>query len=276
MSEAVNLGGHPRGVFATLRTDNWRALPLATVAGLTLFIVYSTWAAFQGEHYFHEPYLSPFYSPVLFTKLDAPGAAPLHHAWLGEWPSAVWPSFVPASPALLILIFPGLFRFTCYYYRKAYYRSFAGTPPACAVTPLPRKDYRGETMLLVFQNLHRYALYIALVYIVILYYDAFVSFWRHGQFGVGVGTIVLLINATLLACYTCGCHSLRHLIGGGLDRFACNSTCAARHAAWKKVSWLNQYHQEFAWCSLFWVGFSDLYVRLVSMGIWTDFNTWGN
>jgi len=27
----------------------------------------------------------------------------------------------------------------------------------------------------------------------------------------------------------------------------------------------------FAWCSLFVVGFSDLYVRLCSMGVWTDF-----
>jgi hypothetical protein len=27
----------------------------------------------------------------------------------------------------------------------------------------------------------------------------------------------------------------------------------------------------FAWLSLFWVGFSDLYVRLCSMGVWHDF-----
>jgi hypothetical protein len=26
----------------------------------------------------------------------------------------------------------------------------------------------------------------------------------------------------------------------------------------------------WAWCSLFTVGFSDLYVRLCSMGVWTD------
>jgi hypothetical protein len=25
-----------------------------------------------------------------------------------------------------------------------------------------------------------------------------------------------------------------------------------------------------AWLSLFWVGFSDLYIRLCSMGVWTD------
>jgi hypothetical protein len=26
----------------------------------------------------------------------------------------------------------------------------------------------------------------------------------------------------------------------------------------------------FAWFSLFWVGFADVYVRLVAMGIWVD------
>ena len=37
------------------------------------------------------------------------------------------------SPAILILIFPLGFRFTCYYYRRSYYRSFWWSPPACAV-----------------------------------------------------------------------------------------------------------------------------------------------
>jgi hypothetical protein len=40
------------------------------------------------------------------------------------------------------------------------------------------------------------------------------------------------------------------------------------------VSWLNARHQLFAWTSLFWVGFTDLYVRLVSMGVITDLNSW--
>jgi hypothetical protein len=31
----------------------------------------------------------------------------------------------------------------------------------------------------------------------------------------------------------------------------------------------------FAWVSLFWVAFTDVYVRLVSMGILRDLNTWG-
>ena len=47
-----------------------------------------------------------------------------------------------------------------------------------------------------------------------------------------------------------------------------------RYQAWKKSTWLNERHMRFAWMSLFWVGFTDVYVRLVSMGVITDFNTW--
>ena len=274
MAHTVRLGGHPHGIGATSRSDRWWVSPVLVVCGLGLFVIYATWAALQGSHYWYGSYLSPFYSPVLFSDPTVAGSAPVGHAWFGAWPEW-WPTFLPASPAILILIFPGLFRFTCYYYRKAYYRAFAWTPPACAVEGLQRSDYRGETGLLIFQNLHRYALYPALVYIVILYYDAFIAFFRGGEFGIGVGSVVLLINATLLACYTFGCHSFRHLIGGRLDCYSCSLATRTRYGAWKRASFLNGRHMLFAWMSLFWVGFSDLYVRMVSMGIWTDFNTWG-
>jgi len=274
MAEAAIVGGHRAGFAATLRSDRWWVGPLLTALGLGGFAVYATWAALQGSYYYAEPYVSPFYSPLLFIDPTAPGSAPLSHAWLGGWPSW-WPSALPASPAFLILIFPGAFRATCYYYRKAYYRSFFGTPPACAVGPVPRRGYRGETGLLAFQNLHRYALYFAIAFIFILYYDAFQAFFRDGEFGVGVGSIVLLINPTLLAGYTFGCHSWRHLVGGGLDCFSCDRASGFRHALWERVSWLNGRHMEWAWTSLFWVGFSDLYVRLVSMGILRDLSTWG-
>ena len=72
---------------------------------------------------------------------------------------------------MFILWMPGGFRLTCYYYRKAYYRAFFLDPPACAVGE-PRDQYKGETQLLLFQNIHRYFLYVALVFIVILGYDA--------------------------------------------------------------------------------------------------------
>lgn len=267
-------GGHDKGFAKTHRKDRWWIAPLLTAAGFLGFILYSTWAALQGSHYWWGSYLSPFYSPLLFIDPTVPGSAPLEHAWLGAWPTW-WPAFVPASPAFLILAFPGAFRFTCYYYRKAYYRSFAGTPPGCAVGPVPQKNYKGETFLLLFQNLHRYALYFALIFIGILYYDAVIAFFYNGKFGVGVGSVVLLLNATFLACYTLGCHSFRHLVGGRLDCFSCSAITEDRHKIWKGVSRLNQHHMFFAWVSLFWVGFSDMYVRVVSMGVIKDWNTWG-
>ena len=38
------------------------------------------------------------------------------------------------------------------------------------------------------------------------------------------------------------------------------------------MSCLNRRHMLIAWLSLVWVSFSDLYVRLCSMGVWTDFS----
>lgn len=268
------VGGHPEGIGATARSDRWWLGPAVTVAVFSAFIIYSTWAAFQANHYYSAPYLSPFYSPPIYADTAAPGAVPLEHAWLGTFPSW-WPPFLPKSPAFLILVFPGLFRFTCYYYRKAYYRSFTGSPPGCAVVPTAKgsRKYQGETRLLLFQNLHRFALYPALVFIVILYYDAFQAFFKDGRFGIGVGTLVLLANATLLAAYTFGCHSFRHLVGGRHDCMSCGKP-TLRFGIWKRASWLNARHMRFAWSSLLWVGFTDVYVRLVSMGVIHDFNTW--
>ena len=265
-----SIGGHPEGIGRTRRTDTWWIGPATTVLVLTSFAVYATWAAFQGEHYYASPYLSPFYSPVLFTDPSVPGSVPGWHAAFGGWPNW-WPSFIPQSPALLILVFPGIFRFTCYYYRKAYYRAFAGSPPACAVVSMTKHTgpYHGETRFLIFQNLHRVTLYFALLYVPILYADAIASFINHGQLGVGVGSMVLLVNATLLAGYTFGCHSFRHLVGGGSDCMSCGAA-TLRFRTWKKATWLNERHMQFAWASLFWVAFTDIYVRLCSMGVWTD------
>lgn len=273
-TQEIAVGGHSKGFLKTYRTDRWWIGPLLTFLGFSAFIVYSTWAALQGNHYFYGSYLSPFYSPLLFVDPSVVGSAPLAHAWFGGWPSW-WPAFIPASPAFLVLAFPGAFRFTCYYYRKAYYRAFFFTPPGCAVGALPQKNYQGETYLLIFQNLHRYAMYFALFFIVILFFDAVQAFFRDGKFGVGVGSIVLLLNATFLACYTLGCHSFRHLVGGRLDCFSCDAASTKRYGIWKRVTLLNENHMLFAWVSLFWVGFSDVYVRLVSMGIWHDLSTWG-
>lgn len=260
-----------RALGQTTRRDRWWANPLAVFLCLATFIVYATWAAFQGVHYWYDGnganYLSPFYSPELW------GASP--HAWLGPKP-AWWPAWLLFSPALLILWAPGGFRFTCYYYRGAYYKAFWADPPACAVgEPKFRgKRYRGERWLpLVLQNVHRYFLYLALLFLVVLSYDAVVSYiWRSAdggrEFGVGVGSIILTLNPIFLGGYTLGCHSLRHLVGGRTDQM---SRHPAQKKAWDCVSCLNRRHMIWAWVSLFWVAFTDAYVRLCSMGYITDY-----
>jgi hypothetical protein len=263
-----------------VRRDRWWLGPALTAIGLGLFALYGTLRAFQGAHYWADPYLSPFYSPLLFANPELWGPSPVEHAWFGTipgWLSGIWPNWLPLSPAFFILVFPGSFRATCYYYRKAYYRSFFATPAACGVCPIGQKHYRGETRLFLFQNLHRYALYAAIAFIGILTYDAFLALRRHGEWGVGVGTGVMFVNAWLLAGYTFGCHSFRHLIGGRLDRFASAAGVpGVPHRLWRGVSWLNARHMKFAWASLFWVAFTDFYVWAVSRGWITDWNTWGS
>jgi hypothetical protein len=167
------------------------------------------------------------------------------------------------SPAILILWAPGGFRLTCYYYRKAYYRAFVWAPPACAV-PDARSKYFGESRFpLILQNIHRYFFYASIPVLFFLWWDAIRAFHFPDGFGVGLGTLILVANASLLSLYTVSCHSCRHVCGGGLDRF---SKAPARHAIWKKLTVLNERHAQIAWVSLFGVALSDLYVRLVAMG----------
>lgn len=248
-----------QGFGNTSRRDAWWVQSLVTFLVLTLFIVYATWAALQNAHYHWGPYLSPFYSPEIFG--DSP------HSMLGPKPGW-WPGWLPFSPALLILPFPALFRFTCYYYRGAYYKAFWADPPACGVGE-PRKGYTGENgWPLIIQNVHRYVLYFAIIFLFFLWKDVVLAFNFDGKFGIGVGTLVLLLNTTLLTFYTISCHSFRHLIGG---RKNCLSKKPVQKACYDCVSGLNQKHMNFAWFSLFGVMFADLYVRLVSMGVWSDF-----
>jgi hypothetical protein len=260
-----------RGFGETARRDFWWAQPLITFIVFGSFIVYSTWAAFQGEHYSFGPYLSPMYSPLIWEAAGQPLSG---HAWLGAWPSWL-PTMLliqPITPAVLILWAPGGFRFTCYYYRGAYYKAFWADPPACAVGE-PRHNYRGERKFpLILQNVHRYFLYVALLFLIILSSDAidamfFTGADGHRHFGIGIGTLVLIVNVVLLASYTFGCHSLRHLVGGRCDELA---NKPVQQTAWKCAGAFNRRHMLFAWLSLFWVAFSDIYVRLCSMGIWTD------
>ena len=253
-----------RGFGETQRRDLWWAEPLTVFTVFSAFVVYATWAAFQNAHYWAGPYLSPFYAPELF------GASP--HAWFGPKPDW-WPALVPFSPALLILPGPLSFRMTCYYYRGAYYKAFWADPISCAVGE-PRSSYWGERYFpLIIQNIHRYALYIAVIFVFLLAWDVWLALWfpnpatGQDEFGIGLGTIILAVNVVLIACYTFGCHSMRHLTGGRVDELSKSPT---RSACYNCSSALNGRHMLFAWLSLFSVGLADLYVRLLSMGVITD------
>ena len=243
----------------TLRVDGWWVEPVITVAILTAFVVYSTWAAFVGKDYYagadlHRDLISPFYSPCI-----AHSCVPGSHTF-GTLP------FWNFSPALLILIFPLGFRLTCYYYRKAYYRSFWWAPPACAVADA-HGSYSGETTFpLILQNVHRYFFWILLIFNCILTYDAVIAYRQPGLgagWGISVGALVLSFNAVFLWMYSLSCHACRHFCGGQVRSFAKHPI---RHKLWKAVTPLNAIHMRFAWISLFVVALSDLYVRLVASG----------
>ena len=259
----VVLGGARGGPSVpTLRKDRWWIQPVVTVTVLTAFVGYASWAAFVNKNYFAGPSLnrdliSPFYSPCL-TESCVPGS---HPGSVISW----W----TISPALLILIFPLGFRLTCYYYRKAYYRSFWLAPPACAVSDA-HGSYSGETRFpLLFQNVHRYFFYFGLVFNVILTIDAVTAFRQPGVgLGFSVGTAVLIINSSLLWLYSLSCHACRHLCGGGVKQF---STSPLRHRVWKTLTPLNAKHMVFAWMSLVFVAFTDLSVRLVASGTIHDY-----
>jgi hypothetical protein len=252
--EGLAASRSPGPSFQTLRRDAWWRPMLVTIAVLLGFIVYGTWVAFTNENYFVDPYVSPFYSPCLASNCE--------HATLpviGDW----W----TLSPALLILPFPLGFRLTCYYYRKAYYRSFWLSPPACSVVE-PHRSYTGETRFpLILQNVHRYFFYLALPFPIILFIDGIRAFFFPDGFGMGLGTLILLTNAVLLGAYTISCHSCRHLCGGHVDVF---SRSPLRYRFWRFVSRLNIRHGEIAWVSLFGVALTDVYVRLVATGVISD------
>lgn len=247
MQRTIPATGARARLGATSRRDAWWVQPLAIALGLGAFGIYSTWAALQGEHYRAGPYISPFYSPLI----------------LADW----W----RWSPAILILWAPLGFRLTCYYYRKAYYRSFFMDPPACAVAEPGRRRYCGETSFpFTLQNFHRYFLYTSFVLLFFLWTDVVHAFRFEDGPGVGVGTLVLLANTVLLSGYTLSCHSLRHVAGGCLDRCSDGPAGTARLSLWRWLSSMNRHHMFWAWMSLTSVGLADLYVRLVSMGVIHD------
>jgi hypothetical protein len=234
------------GLGQTDRRDHWWLQPAGVALGLAVFIAYSTWAALSGEHYAFGPYLSPFYSP----DLRIPG--------------------IRLSPALLVLWAPLGFRMSCYYYRKVYYRAFYFSPPACAVSE-PVRTYRGEAGVLRWLPIvHRWFLYASIVVLLVLWYDALRAFNFDGHLGVGLGSIVLLLNAAALSFFTFGCHALRSAVGGNERCFGCSVPGRLRYRSWRTVSFFTARHPFWAWASLFTVALADLYIRLLSIGVLHD------
>jgi hypothetical protein len=241
----------------TLRKDRWWRQPAINFTVLAVIVIYLTWASLVNRDYFWNPYISPLYSPCLATTCTEGSGM----SWIP------WISWL--APAVLIIWIPMGFRLTCYYYRKAYYRAFWSAPAACAVRE-PHAKYSGETRFpLILQNLHRYFFWIALILNVILTWDAILGFRNHdGAWGhMGLGTLVLVVNAAFLWLYSMSCHACRHAVGGRIKHF---SKHPIRYWMWTQVSKLNTRHMEIAWISLFWVSFTDLYIRLVASGTITD------
>jgi hypothetical protein len=245
----------------TLRTDTWWRAPLITALLLTAWVLYAFVRTVWQAAYFapREHYLSPFYSPCV-TSSCANGARDFG-TWFGDFPALI-PFAIVTLPFLLG------FRLTCYYYRKAYYRAFWASPPACAVAE-PHKKYSGETKFpLIFQNLHRYFFGAAVVISLINTYDAIRAFQgKDGGVGVGLGTLIMLANVVLLWTYTLSCHSCRHIIGGRVRSF---SRYPMRYRAWTLVSKLNTKHMQLAWTTLGTLMLTDGYIALVSSGTFSD------
>jgi hypothetical protein len=252
--------GRARIAARTLRTDRWWLPPLLNLVGLGAWVIYATVRAFMQEWYFvaEYNYLTPFYSPcVSYGCVEQ---------------AAHFGRFVPDVPwlpyALVSLPFLLLFRLTCYYYRKAYYRAFWGSPPACAVAE-PHGKYTGETRFpLILQNLHRYFFYIAALISIINTYDAIRAFVKaDGSFGLGLGNLILVANVILLWAYTVSCHSCRSIVGGRLNHF---SRHPLRYRAWTFVTRLNGKHMQLAWTTLASLAITDAYIMCVSAGWFSD------
>lgn len=244
----------------TLRTDRWWLSPLVQAVALIVLLGYVIVRLFMRNWYFvpEYNYLTPLYSPCIST-LCTPGSS--HFGTIfGDLP--VW---IP----LPIVVFPILlgFRGTCYYYRKAVYRSIVQSPTACAVAE-PGKRYRGESRFpFIVMNSHRFFFYAATLLLLINTYDAVLAFFPEGGFGVGLGSVILLVNVGLLWSYTLGCHSCRHILGGKLKHFSRNPL---RYRMWNQVSWFNARHMRFAWASLVSVTLTDVYIMSVSAGWISD------
>jgi len=249
-------GTASQGFGETTRRDSWAIYPILQAIVFTFCAGYLTfsgvlWGPLFGPQFVEaDGYLSPLFSPLI-----------------------VWPDMPRwLSPGLLILWIPIGFRATCYYYRKAYYRFYFADPPGCAVgePTIHRKFALENAFPFILQNIHRYFLYLAFIPLTFLWLDIIPAFLPDGRLRLGLGSAIFLLNVTLLTGYSLSCHSLRHFVGGRLDCFSCTRRQRARYEAWRWLSSLNRHHMAYAWASLLTVTLTDLYVRLLAVGIVVD------
>ncbi|MGW1342365.1 hypothetical protein ACWCOV_15065 [Kribbella sp. NPDC002412] len=261
MATGVDAPGRAQIGEKTLRTDRWWLAPLRIGVILAFFIVYATIRIFMNKWYWVDAYhyLTPLYSPCISDSC-VPGSS-----HLGTW-FPKFPVFLPLS-IITFAVLAG-FRGTCYYYRKAGYRSLFFAPAACAV-PEPHKKYTGESKFpLVALNLHRYFFYGAIVFGLLNVYDGILAFHgKDGGFGIGLGTVIIWVNLVMLWLYTLSCHACRHIVGGRLKNF---SKHPMRYRYWTFVSKLNPKHGTFAMTSLFTVILTDAYIMALSAGWFSD------
>jgi hypothetical protein len=231
--------GEARNPYSAL--PNW-FYPANVVFWLGLFVLYATWVVLFERSGRFGPYLSPFFSPEVTVRVGG-----------FLIPPAMWVAWAPLA-----------LRLTCYYYRKAYFRSFFWHPRSCAVAEPHRGTYKGETGFWTFNNLHRFAFYAIVIQTLFLWYDALAALGWHGGFHFGLGNAIMLVNVVALSGYTYGCHAFRNLVGGGVDCFSCHRV---RFSLWKSVTALNIRHDRWAWVSMFTVWGTDVYIRLALHGV---------
>jgi len=251
------------GLGRTDRIDNWWAQPFWMGLALTAALIYTAWRLiiFPDSIYYElegSKVVSPIFSPnILEWSLFG----------LNEWDHPSW-----VNAAILVLWIPFGFRGTCYYMRRVYYRTFFQSPTGCWVDEpdINKKiGYGGEKRLFIFNNLHRYFLYAAMVIIVIKWWDVTHTLHFDTGWGFSFGTFIMATEAFLLTMYVTSCHALRHLAGGSLDRWV-SGISAFRGRLFKRISVFNRSHGFWFWTSLGFVFLGDLWTIAVAEGHISD------
>ncbi|RJU88768.1 MAG: hypothetical protein DWC07_07225 [Candidatus Poseidoniales archaeon] len=262
------------GLGRTNRIDKWWTQPLTMGTGLTAALVYTFWRLFiYGTETSAGASLISY--ELEGSKVMSPIFSPNVLEWdlfgLSTWDHPEW-----VNAAILVLWIPFGFRGTCYYMRRVYYRTFFASPVACWVDEpdINKKlGYKGEKRLFIFNNLHRYFLYAAMIILVIKWWDVTHTMHFHSAdyegYGMSLGTFVMGIEAFLLTMYVTSCHALRHLAGGMLDRWT-TGISRIRGQLFGKISVFNRSHGFWFWTSLVFVFLGDLWVLAVAEGHLND------